>query len=184
MSSLPPPRFPKQYAGVVQRLRVPAGFALLGALIALSRPDMGSIATGLPISIAGLALRAWAAGHLAKDESLATSGPYSMTRNPLYLGSLLAAAGLAIASLSMWVAAIALASFVLIYFPVIEQEEQHLAKLFPDFAAYAERVPQLIPRGWPPGGGFRFALYVRNQEYKAAGAVIIAYVWLAWLAYR
>jgi protein-S-isoprenylcysteine O-methyltransferase Ste14 len=184
MSALPPPKFPKPYADLVQRLRVPAGFALLAALIVLSRPSIASLSAGAPVSLLGLALRAWAAGHLAKNESLAATGPYAMMRNPLYLGSLLAAAGLAIASASAWVGVIAVASFVLIYFPVIEQEEQHLAKLFPEYAVYAARVPQLIPRSLRLGGGFRWALYTRNQEYKAAGAVAVAYVWLGWLAGR
>jgi protein-S-isoprenylcysteine O-methyltransferase Ste14 len=184
MTSLPPPRFPKRYASTVQRLRVPAGFALLAALIALSKPAAVTVAAGLPVSLLGLALRAWAAGHLAKNESLAASGPYAVMRNPLYLGSLLAAGGLAIASASLWVGVIAVASFVLIYFPVIEQEEQHLAKLFPEFSEYAARVPQLIPRSLRLSGGFRWALYLRNQEYKAASAVAAAYVWLCWLACR
>ena len=39
-------------------------------------------------------LRAWAAGHLAKNSQLARSGPYASVRNPLYIGTLLVAAGL------------------------------------------------------------------------------------------
>jgi hypothetical protein len=59
--------------------------------------------------------------------------------------------------------------FLLIYLPAIELEEQHLRKLFPSFAAYAERVPAL----WPTltsvkrDERFRWNLYVRNREYQA-----------------
>ena len=88
------PWFTKPYADFVQRLRVPIGFLLAAAFAYWSSPTEASIEWGAPISIAGLLLRGWAAGHLAKNESLAVSGPYALTRNPLYLGTLLVALGL------------------------------------------------------------------------------------------
>ncbi len=86
--------FPKPYADFVARLRVPCGFVLVAAFAWFSNPDMRSLVWGLPVSLLGLGLRAWAAGHLSKDRTLATCGPYNYTRNPLYLGTLLVAAGL------------------------------------------------------------------------------------------
>ena len=91
-------QFPKPYADFVQRLRVPIGFLLVAAFAYWSAPTAQSLAWGTPISAAGLFLRAWAAGHLAKNQNLAVSGPYRFTRNPLYLGTLLVAAGLVVAS--------------------------------------------------------------------------------------
>ena len=72
-----------------------------------------------------------------KKHPLAEAGPYAYVRNPLYLGTLLVAVGLVIASRRWLLAALFGAVFVLIYLPVIELEEQHLTKLFPNFAAYA-----------------------------------------------
>jgi protein-S-isoprenylcysteine O-methyltransferase Ste14 len=92
--------FPKPYADFVARLRVPSGFLLAAAFAWFAQPTLQSLAYGLPISVAGLILRAWAAGHLAKNQKLATSGPYAYTRNPLYLGTLIVAAGLATAGRS------------------------------------------------------------------------------------
>jgi protein-S-isoprenylcysteine O-methyltransferase Ste14 len=181
----PPPEkpwFPKHYADTVQRLRVPAGIVLALAVILLSEPTWTSLAVSLPFAFIGLGLRAWAAGHLAKNEDLAVSGPYGMLRNPLYLGTLLAAVALAIASTRLLVFLLVLAVFVLVYFPVIEQEEAHLRKLFPSFARYARRVPMLTPI-WPPAGplgGFRGSLYLRNEEYKALGALTLAFAYLVW----
>jgi protein-S-isoprenylcysteine O-methyltransferase Ste14 len=180
----PKPWFPKYYADVVQRLRVPSGFVLALALAWLSQPNAVSLAVGLPVSLAGLALRAWAAGHLAKNEALAATGPYALTRNPLYAGTLLAAVGLAIASLSWLVVLLVPLVFLLVYFPVIEQEEAHLRNLFPSFAAYAEAVPMLAPR-WPPHGklsGFHWSLYRTNQEYQALAGFLLGYAYLAWRA--
>jgi protein-S-isoprenylcysteine O-methyltransferase Ste14 len=178
--------FPKPYADFVARLRVPAGFALVAAFAWFSRPDARALAMGLPVSAAGLALRAWAAGHLAKNERLATSGPYAYTRNPLYLGTLLVAAGLAIGSRSPGLAALFAAVFLLVYLPVIGLEEQHLRKLFPEYAGYARRVPALLPRLRPIGSlhPFRFSLYLRNQEYQAGLGLAIGALFLIWKTWR
>jgi protein-S-isoprenylcysteine O-methyltransferase Ste14 len=161
--------FPKPFADLMQRLRVPVGFLLVAAFAWLSRPSPASLAAGIPIALAGLALRAWAAGHLAKNEQLATTGPYGYLRNPLYLGTLTVAAGLVIAARRLELAAIFAFVFGLIYLPAIELEEQHLRKLFPQYAEYAASVRLLWPRlrRWGPEGKFRTALYVRNQEYQA-----------------
>src|SRR5258708_31175382 len=118
--------FPKPYADFVARLRVPSGFLLAAAFVWFSNPSMQSMAYGLPISVAGLALRAWAAGHLAKNQRLATSGPYAYTRNPLYLGTLIVAVGFAVAGRSVGLAVLFAAAFLLVYLPVIHLEGPHL----------------------------------------------------------
>src|SRR4051812_13606466 len=162
--------FPKAYADFAQRLRAPSGFLLVAAFVYWSSPSVESLFWGVAVSLIGLALRAWAAGHLAKNQNLATSGPYAHTRNPLYIGTLLVAAGLAIASRQPALAALFAAAFALVYLPAIELEEQHLRTLFPEYADYARRVPRLGISLTPHGGAepFRFALYRKNEEYKAA----------------
>ena len=161
--------FPKPYADLVARLRVTCGFIMVAAFAWFSQPDAKSLAVGLSVSALGLALRAWATGHVEKNIRLAESGPYAYVRNPLYLGTLLAAAGFAIASRRWLLAVLFGAVFLLIYLPAIKLEEQHLRKLFPSFNAYAERVRAL----WPTfatvktGQRFRWDLYVRNREYQA-----------------
>src|SRR5271169_5178120 len=162
--------FPKPYADLVARLRVTCGFVLVAAFAWFARPDARSLALGLPISALGLALRAWATGHVEKNIKLAESGPYAYVRNPLYLGTLLVAAGFAIASRQWPLAVLFAVVFLFIYLPAIELEEQHLRKLFPEFAAYAERVPALWPTFTPvhKPEHFRWDLYVRNREYQAA----------------
>ncbi|MBV9269036.1 MAG: isoprenylcysteine carboxylmethyltransferase family protein [Acidobacteriaceae bacterium] len=185
MNAAPPPRywFPKPYADIVQRLRVASGFVLLVAFAWLSRPSMRSMSIGLPIGILGLMIRAWAAGHLAKDRELATSGPYAYVRNPLYVGTLVVALGIVIASRSVALFFIFGAAFALIYLPVIELEEQHLRDIFPSYSIYASRISRFVPvRKWTRSGRrFSWALYKRNQEYKALIGFLIA---IAWLYYR
>jgi protein-S-isoprenylcysteine O-methyltransferase Ste14 len=178
--------FPKSYADTVARLRVPSGFLLVFAFLLLAHPSAQSLWIGMPVSVLGLLLRGWAAGHLAKNRELATGGPYSHLRNPLYLGTLLVAAGLVIAAQQTVLAVLFAAVFGLVYLPVIELEEQHLRSLFPEYAKYARRVPALIPRlrGEPSRQRFQWSLYRRNQEYQAVLGFLAGAVVLVWKAYR
>jgi protein-S-isoprenylcysteine O-methyltransferase Ste14 len=169
--------FPKPYADAVAGMRVPSGFVLAAAFLWLSAPSWTSLAAGLPVSVAGLAIRAWAAGHLEKNLTLTESGPYARVRNPLYLGTLAVAAGLAIASRRWELGVLFAAVFVLVYLPVVELEEQHLRKLFPAYERYARRVPKLLPllsaqAIQSDAKHFRWALYRRNREYEALGGFI------------
>lgn len=181
---MPVLHFPKRYADTVARLRVPGGFLLVACFGWFAAPNRESLAVGLPVAVLGLLLRGWAAGHLAKNRNLATSGPYAHLRNPLYLGTLLVALGLVIAA-RRWILALVFGGvFLGIYLPVIELEEQHLRKLFPEYARYAENVPLLLPR-WRAGGGgepFRWSLYRKNQEYQALAGFLLGAAYLAWRA--
>jgi len=161
-------------------LRVAAGFVMVAAFAWVSHPDLMSLGVGLPLSACGLALRAWAAGHLAKDQRLATSGPYSFTRNPLYLGTLITALGLAGAARSVGLALLFTALLALVYLPAIELEEQHLTAILSGYAEFAARVPLLIPR-WPRKFGpdhFSGALYRKNREYQALLGWSFGAAWL------
>lgn len=154
------------------RWRVPLGFAAAVALIVLARPRPLPLAVGFVLGAAGLAVRAYASGHIRKNDELAIAGPYRFCRNPLYLGSLLLAAGFLVAAARWPLAVLALALFVGVYLPVIRREERYLAERFgPAFDAYAHRVPRLWPR-WPstaapPGASFSWRLYRRHREYQA-----------------
>jgi len=180
------PAFPKRYADLVARLRVPSGFLILAAFAWFSAPTVRLLAMGLPVSLLGLLLRAWAAGHLAKNRQLATSGPYAYTRNPLYLGTLLVAAGLVIASRSAGLAVLFAAVFAFVYLPVIQLEEQHLRKLFAEYTAYAATVPAFWPRFARRKSPvrFRWSLYLKNQEYQAGAGFLAGALFLLWKTLR
>ena len=164
-----------------QRLRVPAGFILAPLVLVASRPTSLSLATGSALALVGLGIRAWASGCLKKNEELATAGPYAYTRNPLYLGTLLLGAGVAVCTRSLWFAAVFGVFYILFYIPVMIAEADTLEKLFPDqFAAYSERTPLLLPRLTSFATAtrrrskesssvsvFDSALYMRHREYRA-----------------
>jgi len=177
-------RFPKRYADFVARLRVPSGFLIVVVFAWLSHPTAGSLEIGLPVAAVGLALRAWSAGCLAKNRELSTSGPYAYTRNPLYLGTLIVALGLVIASRNWILGALFAAVFLFVYLPVIQLEQEHLHSLFTGYAEYARQVPALLPRLTPAPAKnphpFQVVLYLRNQEYQAAIGFVIGTLYLLW----
>jgi protein-S-isoprenylcysteine O-methyltransferase Ste14 len=180
------PWFPKPYADTVARLRVPAGFVLIAAFLYFASPDRQSLAFGVPIALAGLLLRAWAAGHLEKNRQLAVSGPYAHVRNPLYLGTLTVALGFVIAARRWELGVLFAIVFIGVYLPVIGLEEQHLRNLFPSYSDYATRVPALFPRlrGTVNPRRFSAKLYFVNQEYQAALGFLAGLAILLWKATR
>jgi protein-S-isoprenylcysteine O-methyltransferase Ste14 len=174
--------FPKRYAELAARSRVPAGFLVAVAFLAMAGPSWASLAAGAAIALLGLALRAWAAGHLAKYESLSTSGPFAYLRNPLYAGTLTVGVGFAVAGARVGIGLLLVAFFVMLYLPVIEEEENYLRKKFPQYAEYERRVPRLWPKLARPGSPrarFRWDLYVRNQEYQALAGFLVVMALLA-----
>jgi protein-S-isoprenylcysteine O-methyltransferase Ste14 len=163
-----------QWSKIARRIRVPLGFLLAVIYFWLARPTWLSIALGLIVVVPGLLVRALASGHVRKNESLATSGPYAYTRNPLYLGSMLIGVGFAVAARSWWVGVALVLMFFAIYLPVIRDEEVFLRQKFPEFDEYARQVPKMFPRFTralsAPGedvAAFSLDLYLKHREYNA-----------------
>jgi len=133
---------------------------------------------GVGIAIVGLLLRGYAAGHLRKHKQLAISGPYAFTRNPLYLGSLILAAGFSVASHSR-ISTLLLAAYFGIFYPVVIRREQgELKTLYgAAFEEYALKVPAFWPRLSPAVVStehFSWLLYKQNREYEAAIGLVVA----------
>jgi protein-S-isoprenylcysteine O-methyltransferase Ste14 len=94
-------------------------------------------------------MRIWATLYIggSKDRRLQTKGPYSVTRNPLYLGSISFALSAACFLKSFTVIALALAAAVFYFRWVIPAEEEVLEGIFGQtFRDYKRRTPRAIPR--------------------------------------
>jgi protein-S-isoprenylcysteine O-methyltransferase Ste14 len=157
------------------RWRVRFGYFLAVVVLFLARPNPRSILFGAAIGLLGLALRAWAAGYLHKQEVLTVTGPYAYTRNPLYFGSSILALAAAIAMHSWIAAAVLIFYFALVYSFVMRREEDELrGKHGGAFNAYAVSVPLFFPRLKPPrqpgaaASLFSWAQYKKNHEQQAA----------------
>jgi protein-S-isoprenylcysteine O-methyltransferase Ste14 len=166
---------------LIQRLRVPVGFITAILFVFFSRPTWPSLALGFPIALCGAIVRAWASGHLRKNAELAVNGPYAFTRNPLYFGSFLMAAGCAVCGGSLWIGLWLMALFLAIYLPVMQAEAGYMRRLFAGaYENWAVNVPLFIPRATPYRNGrtqrFDPRQYLRHREYRAAIglAIVIA----------
>ena len=159
---------------------MPLGFATAAAYVWLAQPTRICINAGSVLAVIGLAIRAFASGHVRKNEALTTTGPYAYTRNPLYFGSLVLAIGFVLASRSWWIAALVVLLFFAIYLPVIRSEEDFLRSKFPEFTEYERDVPRLFPRVRPSlssANSFSWHLYWKHREYNAAlGSAILIVV--------
>lgn len=158
---------------IARRIRVPLGFVFAVVFLWLAKPAPLFLALSLALVAPGLMLRGYASGYVKKNAELTVTGPYAHTRNPLYLGSMLIAFGFAVAARSLWIGAALAVLFAAIYIPVIRGEEEYLRSVFPEFDAYAARVPRLLPRVMASGGQettkgvFAAALYRKHREYNA-----------------
>ncbi len=163
----------------IQRFRVPLGFLFAAIFLIFAKPELLTLLIGGAIAIIGLLVRAWAAGHIRKNQTLAVSGPYAFTRNPLYLGSFILGVGFTISAGVWWLGLIFVALFLGIYLPVMRVEAEELTQIFgADYEKYAKRVPLFFPR--PPAErksetNFDFALYLRYREYQAALGLVFAW---------
>ena len=165
----------------MQRARVPLGFLCGALVITFARPSPALLSAGGLIALSGLLLRAWAAGHIRKNQVLAVTGPYAYTRNPLYLGSFLLGLGFTVAAGRPVLAVLFAALLLGIYLPVMRVEAKTLARLFPnEYKLYARSVPLFFPRlapyhgPYPKRGRFDVSLYVRYREYRAALGLLLA----------
>ncbi len=144
------------------RRRVALGFAFAIAVVYFAQPTMTSLAIGAAVALTGQAIRLWAAGHLEKSREVTTSGPYRFTRHPLYLGSSIMAAGVAIGCRSIVVAVVVCVYMVATIAAAIRSEEAYLRERFGDaYDAYAQsRGPRVSRR-------FSWKRAWRNKEYRS-----------------
>ena len=79
--------------------------------------------------------------------ALVTRGSFRFLRNPMYVGLVLAVAGLAILLASDWMLVMTVLLAVTLHVGVVRREERYLEARFGDaYRAYCARVPRY---GWP-----------------------------------
>lgn len=105
-------------------------------------------AVGYAVFMTGAALRFWATLYIGgrKQAAVVCDGPYSLCRHPLYLGSLLVAAGGALLLQSILLVGAFIAFSTAYMLAVVPAEQAHLrATLGRDYELYCRRVPAYIP---------------------------------------
>jgi len=104
---------------------------------------------GLALVGAATVGRLWCSLYISghKNTALITTGPYSLSRNPLYFFSLLGFAGIGFASETVTLGVVLAVAMLVSYPTVIRHEEAVLRQRFgAEFEAYCARVPRFLPR--------------------------------------
>jgi len=164
----------------VGRLRVTFGFVAAGVAFWFATPSWASLGAGAGVAAVGEALRVWAAGHIRKGREVTASGPYRLTRHPLYLGSLVMGLGFVVAAANIVVSTVVVGYLVVMLGVAITLEQAMLREKFgADYDRYAGGQLET------PDRRFSLSLARRNGEYRtlvgfvAALGVLGLKVWLA-----
>ena len=154
-------------------------------LVVFTTPQAGSGWLGELSEMLGFALlasatlwRIWCALFIAgtKNGELSAAGPYSVVRNPLYLGNLFGIIGFGFAVEQPVLAALLGLVFALFYPSVVAKEEERLGKLFGErYASYCAAVPRWIP-DWSL---YQEPATVTISPRKVRGAILDA-MWFLW----
>ena len=136
---------------------------------------IGWIAVGI-----GALGRIWCSTYISgfKNTLLITEGPYSITRNPLYLFSFIAGLGVMLLTETLVFPAVFAVIFLIYYRGVIKREEAYLASLHgASFNRYIQNVPRFFPK---------FALYKEPDTYVVSPPHIrkflVQVIWFFWIA--
>jgi protein-S-isoprenylcysteine O-methyltransferase Ste14 len=159
---------------LLARWRVTLGFVFAAIVLWLATPGPRTLVVGSLIAIVGEAIRLWAAGHLEKSQEVTQSGPYRYTRHPLYLGSSLIGAGIAIASHNFTVIAMIAGYLLLTLTAAMRSEEAHLREKFGDaYDAYAQKRAPKVERSF----SWQRAIY--NREHHTIAGLLGGLLFLA-----
>lgn len=136
------------------------GLGCLLSLVLPVGPRFGSanwlaLAVGLALVAIGFALAALSVRrfHLAgtsvvpgeTSTALVVEGPYHLTRNPIYIGFVLAYFGLAVMLTSVWVLLLLIPVLFVLQRGVVEREEIYLERQFGEaYRKYKARVPRWL----------------------------------------
>lgn len=103
--------------------------------------------------------RIWCAFYISgfKNKKVVTDGPYSVSRNPLYLNSLIGAIGIGLVTHSLAVLVFIIIAFTIYYpFVIVGEERKLISILGKEYEDYTKRVPRFFPN---------LKLFTQPKEY-------------------
>jgi protein-S-isoprenylcysteine O-methyltransferase Ste14 len=123
--------------------------------------------------------RLWCSLYISgyKSDTLITTGPYSLCRNPLYFFSFLGATGVGLATETLFIPACIALAFAFYYPMVIKAEQRKLAEIHKEaFSDYCKRTPVFFPA---------LRLLTEPEEYivkpKIFRKTLFEVLWFVWL---
>lgn len=163
---------------IISRNRILTSVILAIPFLLFARPGLLTLSIGLPVILLGETIRIYASGYINKDKEITMDGPYSLTRNPLYLGNFFLGLGFSIAAGNLFFPIIFTILFFFIYHATIEQEEAFLSDKFGDmYARYKAKTSRFFPTPYSirnsAKGTFNWGLVKKHREYNTWIGILI-----------
>ncbi len=197
------PTWDTSFSGIGTRsVRSPSAIVVGKPTYPFGRPDLDLVldAAGMVVALSGEALRILTIGYeyierggrnrRVHASTLIQGGVFAHCRNPLYVGNILLAIGIALVvnSLVFYVAVLPLVA--LAYRSIVAAEEDFLRQKFGDaYVQYCRRVNRWVPRwkGWPQSTA-NMTFNWRRVLVKEYNTIFVATLTLAavkiWADYR
>jgi protein-S-isoprenylcysteine O-methyltransferase Ste14 len=157
-----------QLRAFLVRRRTFLGMMVAFLLVIVATPVPAMLYAGAAMMAAAHVLRLLCSGYIDKDAELATAGPFSWCRNPLYIGNFLVVISFALMSGRALALPVMLLLWLATHAPTVACEEEILREKFGGrFEEYCRRVPRWLPRlGNCAGEGqFRWSRVIENGEH-------------------
>jgi|GEM_PF-439372 len=174
------------------RTRMGIKWTLAASMIFFAKESIppNLVLLGFLVAFLGAFLRFWASGVIVKNREIADTGPYALSRNPLYMGTYFIFLGSCIWIGSWALFVLGTAVLYVVYLEIIKQEEEKLLMAFGDsYRTYFECAPRFLGLPKLAGlisrlkSGFSMNLALKNKGYEGAGVVIGAYLALVFIGY-
>jgi protein-S-isoprenylcysteine O-methyltransferase Ste14 len=168
------------------RMRAPIVIVVLLLLAQFVKREW--LVAGFLVSMFGEFIQIWCFASLDKNATLTIRGPYTMVRNPMYLGRFFIPLGF-LMLLGQWWLLLAYAVIYWMYMDArVQREEAHLKPIFgAAYETYLAQVRRFVP-GWPQAGTtvayWNWTLFSQNHAGRnllgtlAAWALMAA--WTVW----
>jgi hypothetical protein len=161
---------------------------LVLGLAKFAKPTKISWAIGLPLVVLGEMLRIFSLKHIGPTtrtrdicaDDLVTTGAYSCTRNPLYLGNYIKTWGFLTIAGNFAYGLLVCVFFLIEFLGIIAYEEDFLREKFPEKYEEFEKTPAFFPKlsklkNIFDKGKFSFmeALRSERKTFQSTGAILI-----------
>ena len=164
---------------ILNQLRYPIFLFVLILLLTQIQPSL--LLPGFLVSLFGELIQIWSFATLDKNQSIVTTGPYSLMRNPMYIGRFFLLGGCLLLIGRIW---ILILFTVLYYFYMINRvrrEEKRLHEIFGnEYVSYCSRVKRFVPSfkqfNWKSLRTFKWRLLVQNHGHWNFALLIASYL--------
>ena len=161
------------------------GLLLIPVYSLLAAPQRVSFAVGGLLAIIGMLVRMYASGFIIKNKQLATDGPYSLVRHPLYTGNLLLMIGFTFASGQWWALLVSAGFWWFYYPPAIKYEDSKLHRIFDtDWTEWSRTVPAVIPGSIRLRGGSGWSFQTSLKQNLEPVIAVYVLIWLIYIAFQ